>query len=148
MYIFMLSKCKINITLHITSSIESITSWKLLSHHCQNSHRHMITKILTHSLSSNRHKVEFVLIFLIKKVPIKQTNKQTNKKRRKMAHFGMHSWSHYSPLNCSSSTYFVGLWARYSELCWAVSLCSESLNDYSVGCKRKAVQLPKTAAIK
>lgn len=40
---------------------------------------------------------------------------------------GMQSLSHYSPWNCSSST--------YSELYWAVCLCGESPNDSSVGYK-------------
>lgn len=77
----------------------------------------------------------------------------------------MQSSSHYSPLNCSSSTYFDVLSLRYSELCRAMCLCGESPNDSSVGCKggkknmplksiqvrkkkKKVSQLPKTADIR
>lgn len=60
----------------------------------------------------------------------------------------MQSLSHYSPLNCSSSTYFDVLSVIYSELCWAVCLCGESPNDSSVGCKGEKKWHSKSIQVK
>lgn len=74
----------------------------------------------------------------------------------------MQSSSHYSPLNCSSSTYFDVLSLRYSELCramclvvshlmipaWAARGGKKRMPLKSIQVRKKVSQLPKTAAIR